>query len=66
MDILLENGRYQDAMKLFDYATNKFDFDVKYPVDSAVLYFAACYKLVSFFYSRENLLKFPIFFFNIF
>ncbi|KAH9493690.1 regulation of mRNA processing [Dermatophagoides farinae] len=45
MDILLENGRYQDAMKLFDYATNKFDFDVKYPVDSAVLYFAACYKL---------------------
>nr|XP_027196918.1 pentatricopeptide repeat-containing protein 2, mitochondrial-like [Dermatophagoides pteronyssinus] len=45
MDILLENGHYQDVIKLFDYATTKFDFDVKYPIDFVVLYFAACYKL---------------------
>lgn len=46
MDILYDNQRYEEVIKLYNYAMKNLNIEIQYPVDFVVLYFAACYKLV--------------------
>ncbi|UXI16270.1 uncharacterized protein NH340_JMT02213 [Sarcoptes scabiei] len=46
MDLLFEAGKYNEVLRLFDYALENFKFDIQYPGDFVTLYFASCYKLV--------------------
>ncbi|KAI7697141.1 hypothetical protein SSS_02663 [Sarcoptes scabiei] len=45
MDLLFEAGKYNEVLRLFDYALENFKFDIQYPGDFVTLYFASCYKL---------------------
>jgi pentatricopeptide repeat domain-containing protein 2 len=47
MDLLYENGRYQDILDVFEIIKQRQHQEAKYPKNVVVLTFAACYKLVS-------------------
>jgi pentatricopeptide repeat domain-containing protein 2 len=47
MDLLFENGRYQDILDVFEIIKQRQHQEAKYPKNVVVLTFAACYKLVS-------------------
>lgn len=53
LDLLLKNERYEDVVKLFNFATENYKFDTKYPSDFVTLYLAACYKMVGAFLNTQ-------------
>jgi pentatricopeptide repeat protein len=47
MDLLFENGRYQDILEVFEIIKQRQHQEAKYPKNVVILTFAACFKLVS-------------------
>jgi hypothetical protein len=47
MDLLFENGRYQNILDVFEIVKQRQHQEGKYPKNVVILTFAACYKLVS-------------------
>jgi pentatricopeptide repeat domain-containing protein 2 len=47
MDLLFENGRYQDILDVFEIIKQRQHQEAKYPKNVVILTFAACFKLVS-------------------
>lgn len=48
LDLLYENGRYEDMLKVYTDIKSRMVQGTKYPRNSVVLVLAACYKLVRF------------------
>lgn len=46
LDLLFKNERYEDVVKVFNFVTENYKFDTKYPSDFVTLYLASCYKIV--------------------
>lgn len=49
-DLLLKNEMYDDIIKLFHYLESLQFHNRKYPSNAVILYYAACFKLVIFFF----------------
>ncbi|KAH9405953.1 regulation of mRNA processing [Tyrophagus putrescentiae] len=45
LDLLFKNERYEDVVKVFNFVTENYKFDTKYPSDFVTLYLASCYKI---------------------
>lgn len=48
LDLLYENGRYEDMLEVYMDIKDRMVQGTKYPRNSVVLVLAACYKLVTF------------------
>lgn len=57
MDLLYNNGRYEDVVKVFDVVEARQNQGTRYPRSVVMLYVAALYKMVRFVKNESNIIK---------